>query len=167
MLVRGAIAELRLPRLCASRQCRRHKTCRDIADRDPRCVASLHPLDLRQLSELVHMAADILEGRYPPRPSDDPLTGDREDEAIQVLFDCYDDLPWYQDHILSWNECYDPPPEPPAPPAVPVRPLPDIDTGALLAEMKEQLERHRIIDETRAETEALWQRIAASRAGGA
>jgi hypothetical protein len=159
VLARGCINELRFPRICAARQCRRHKRCIDTADQTPRCAASLHPVDFDSLVRLHRLVRDILEDRYPPKPSEDAAVRDREDEAIQVLFDFLDALPCYRSRVLAWYDRYNTPPEPPPPPA------PKIDTGKLLAEMKATMERDRMIAEARADTHALRQ-IEARRDGG-
>jgi hypothetical protein len=140
VLVRGCIAELRYPRICATRQCRRHKRCIDVVDRTPPCVAALHPIDFGRLERLYKLVAAILENRYPPRPSKNPVVRDLEDEALQVMFDCLDALPCYRERVFAWDDRYNAPPQPEAPPA------PKIDTGKLLAEMKAELERYRMID---------------------
>jgi hypothetical protein len=139
VLARGCINELRYPRLCAGRQCRRHKRCNDTADRTPRCAASLHAIDFDRLERLYRLVTDILEGRYPPRPSPDRVIRSHEDDAIEVLFACLDALPCYHERVFAWDDRYTA--TRPAPPAPPPPPSPPADTGAILAEMKAEMAR--------------------------
>ena len=157
VLARCCIDALGFTRLCANRQCRRHLRCRDTADRTPCCAASLEAGDFDELARLHQLVVDILENRHPPKPSTDPATRDREKAAIVVMYNCLAALPCYRERLIAWYRRYAAPPPPVAPPA------PPIDTAAVLAEMKAELERYRMIDETREETEALRQRLAGYR----
>jgi hypothetical protein len=137
VLLRGCIDELRYPRLCAARFCRRHHACRDHADRDPQCVARLDAVDLHRLTELNDLVTGILTGRIPPRPSEDPVQHELEDEALCVLYDCFDALPWFQERLLAWIDRYDRPPQPPE------------DAQQLLADIRRDMARNAAMDSAR------------------
>jgi hypothetical protein len=161
VLARGCIDVMGLPRLCAARQCRRHRHCIDPADSAPRCATALPADAFDHLVRLYRLVRDILDDRYPPKPSTDPAACWLECQAISVMYGCLDALPGYQSRVSAWHQKYAAPPASPAPPA------PKIDTGKLIAEMKAEVERYKMIDETRAATEALRQRIAAHSDGRA
>ncbi len=137
VLLRGCLRELRYPRLCAARFCRRHRTCRDLADRPPQCLAALDPVEFKRLTELHELAIDILTGRMPPRPSDDPVQRDHEEEALCTLFRCFDDLPGFQKQLLAWLDRYQRPPQPPE------------DAQKLLADIKRDMARNAAMDAAR------------------
>lgn len=143
VLRRGCVNELRYPRICAARTCRRHGRCRETGDCDPRCIASLHEIDHKRFEGLYQLVLQILHGRVPPHPSADWTQRDLEDEATEVIFDCLGELPFIRDRFIKWWSSYSEPPAPPPPPA------PKIDTSAVLAEMRATLERDKIMSEIR------------------
>ena len=136
-LLRGCIDELRYPRLCASRFCRRHHACHDHVDSDPKCVARLDAVDLRRLTELNDLVIDIVTGSMPPRPSKDPVQRDREEEALSVLLDCFDALPRLRAQLATWIDRYRRPPRPPE------------DAQKLLADIRRDMARNAAMDSAR------------------
>jgi hypothetical protein len=137
VLLRGCINELRFPRICRSRSCRRHHNCRDVSEGEPRCLTALHHIDHRSLADLFALATAILSRRYPPRPSTDAAQNDLEDDAIVVILDCLGALPGDKRWFLDWLNRYHNPPAPP------------VDTQALLTEMRTTLARDKIVSEFR------------------
>jgi hypothetical protein len=135
VLLRGCINELRFPRICRSRSCRRHHSCGDISDGEPRCLTALHHIDHRALAGLFELVTAILSRRYPPRPSKDAAQRDLEDQAIMVIYASLRALPAYRPWFLDWIDRYNAPEAPP------------VDTSAVLAEMKATLARDKIMSD--------------------